>query len=102
MAITISLFGPKDIKKAFFARSIGEAADSCEEKINSEYGKTLISKYYDQISSRYEPDFKQYIIYYRISHSTTVDNLPTVQNMMVKCVVWQSLGYVSDFRAFKQ
>ena len=100
LAITIALFGPKEMKKAFFARSIGEAADSCEEEVIDYFGNRLISTHYDEISSRYEPTYKQYTVYYRISHTETINDLPTVKDSMAKCVVWESLGYVSDFNVF--
>lgn len=101
VAITVVLFGPKEIQKSFLARSIGDAADSCEEKINDHFGERLVSKYYDEISSRHETERKHYTVYYRVSHKTMVDDLPSIEYSMVKCVVWESLGYVSDFRVFK-
>ena len=101
VVITVIVFGPKNIEKKFFARSIGGAADSCEEKINDYFGDRLVSKYYDEISSRHDSSRKQYTIYYRISHSTSTDGRPGIENSMAKCVVWESLGYVSDFRVFK-
>ena len=102
LAITIALFGPKEVKQAFFVRSIGEAADSCEQEVVNNYGERLISKHYDEISSRYEPNYKQYTVFYRISFTTMENNLPTVQSAMVKCIVWERLGYVSDFTLIKQ
>ncbi|MGK0442151.1 MAG: hypothetical protein ACJA0N_001958 [Pseudohongiellaceae bacterium] len=101
LAITVVLFGPKEVKKSFMARSIGDAADSCEEEIIDYFDDRLISKYYDEISSRHEPHRKQYTVYYRVSHAETVDELPTVEHSMAKCVIWESLGYVSEFRVFK-
>lgn len=101
IGVTITFFGPKDIKKSFFARSIGDAADSCEEEINDHFGSKLVSKNYDQMSSRYEAARKQYIVYYRISHAEQVDGIPTIEYSMAKCAVWESLGYVSEFRVFK-
>lgn len=98
---TVYFYGPGDIKKRFYARSIGEAADSCEEEIDGHFSKHLISKHYDQISSRYDASRKQYIIFYRISHRKVVDGIPSIEDSMAKCAVWESLGYVSDFSVFK-
>ena len=101
IGVTVALFGPKEIKKSFFARSIGEAADSCEKEIIDHFDDRLVTKYYDQISSRYEAERKQYIVYYRVSHAELINDMPTIEYSMAKCVVWESLGYVSEFRVFK-
>lgn len=101
VSVTVSLFGPKEIKKNFFSRSLGDAANSCEEEIHSHFKKRIINISYDNMSSRYVPEFKQYIVYYRVNHTETVDDLPTVTETMVKCIVWESLGYVSNFDTFK-
>lgn len=78
-------------------RDIGMASDVCEDRIISEYKKTLINKNYDDISSRYEPNNKQYIVYYRITLRSLVDDIPTVTAHLAKCIVWEKLGYVSSF-----
>lgn len=101
IAVTIVLFGPKEIKKTFTARSIGDAANSCEEKVVDYFGDRLVSKYYDEISSRHEVSRKHYTVYYRVSHKEMVDDIPTIEDSMAKCIVWESLGYVSEFRVFK-
>lgn len=87
--------------KAFFARSINDASYDCEHKINERFGSRLISKYYDQFSSRYDADEHQYIIYYRVSaEKRDRNNIPSIHNYMAKCIVWEKLGYVSTFQVF--
>lgn len=86
---------------AFFARSINDAAYDCEDKIDARFEEQLLSKYYDQFSSRYDADDNQYIIYYRLSVREEQDNIPITTEYMAKCVVWERLGYVSEFRAYK-
>ena len=102
LVITVIMFGPKEVKQAFFVRSIGEAADSCEQAVTDNYSGRLISKHFDEISSRYEPNYKQYIVFYRISYTAMEDALPTVKSAIAKCIVWERLGYVSDFSVIKQ
>ena len=84
---------------AFFARDINDASYDCEDKIASKFGRRLINKYYDDLSSRYQANDKQYLIYYRVSVKDD-EQLPTTSDYMVKCVVWEKLGYVSDFEVF--
>lgn len=86
---------------AFFARSINDASYDCESKIDSKYDDKLVNKHFDNISSRYEADRHQYIIYYRITVQEIEDDVPQLDDYMVKCVVWEKLGYVSEFRAYK-
>lgn len=88
-------------KTAFFARSINDASYDCEDKINSYFDDELISKYYDDISSRYEANDHQYIIYYRVSAREMENDFPVIYDYMAKCVVWEKLGYVSSFRAYR-
>ncbi len=83
---------------AFFARSINDASYDCEDKIDSRFDEDLVSKYYDEISSRYEANKHQYVIYYRISVRLTENDLPVIKDYMAKCNVWEKLGYVSDFQ----
>lgn len=83
---------------AFFASSIDDASYDCEEKIVSKYGNRLISKSFDNLSSRYQPEERQYLIYYRISISESNTDYPAIDDHVVKCTVWEKLGYVSDFR----
>jgi|GEM_PF-3716490 len=85
-------------KVAFFARSINDASYDCEDKIISKYGDRLISKSFDNLSSRYQQDQRQYLIFYRISITETDTKYPAIDDHLVKCVVWERLGYVSDFR----
>ncbi len=87
-------------KTTFFARSINDASYDCEAKINSKYEGDLVNKNFDNISSRYEPDKRQYTIYYRISVKEKQEDYAVVNDYMAKCVVWERLGYVSDFRVF--
>lgn len=87
-----------NLPTAFFARSINDASYDCEDKIDSRFDEDLVSKYYDEVSSRYEANKHRYLIYYRISVRTTEHNLPTIKDYMAKCSVWESLGYVSDFQ----
>lgn len=84
----------------FFARSINDAAYDCENKIANRFEDDLISKTYDQISSRYEPDRHQYIIYYNISVRSIEDDVTIINDYLSKCIVWEKLGYVSDFQVF--
>jgi hypothetical protein len=86
---------------AFFARSINDASYDCEAKIVSKYGSELASKSFDNISSRYETNKRQYIIYYRISVKESDEGFTVVNDYMAKCIVWERLGYVSEFRVYK-
>lgn len=83
---------------AFFARSINDASYDCEAKIDKKFDGRLINKHYDAISSRYEADRHQYIIYYRISIRETEDEVPAIKDYLAKCIVWEKLGYVSEFQ----
>lgn len=89
-----------DRSDAFFARSINDAAYDCEDKIKDRFEEQLLSKHYDQYSSRYDADDSQYIIYYRVSVREEEDNIPVTADYMAKCVVWERLGYVSEFRVY--
>ncbi|MEH6557111.1 MAG: hypothetical protein V7459_14205 [Oceanicoccus sp.] len=82
----------------FFARSIDDASYDCEDKIVSKYGNRLISKSFDNLSSRYQREERQYLIYYQISIRESNANYPAIDDHLVKCTVWERLGYVSDFR----
>jgi uncharacterized protein YpmS len=84
-------------KTAFFARSINDASYDCEATITNKYDEKLIYKNYDDFSSRYEPEKHQYIIYYRISVREETDDRPTIKDYLAKCIVWERIGYVSDF-----
>lgn len=87
--------------QAYFARSINDASYDCEDKIHSHFDENLINAYYDQYSSRYEADDHQYLIYYRVTaQEFDDDDRPGIRSFMVKCVVWEKLGYVSDFQVF--
>lgn len=96
-AVTFLISKGVGSNKVTTARDIGMASDSCEERISDEFEDTLINQHYDDISSRYEPAKRQYIVYYRVTSSTIVDELPTVKTQLAKCVIWERLGYVSSF-----
>lgn len=98
LIITVILLEKADAPVAFYARDINDASYDCEDKINRYYEEDLVSKVYDDYSSRYEADKRQYIIFYRVSVNTEMDGYPTVVDYMIKCVVWERLGYVSDFQ----
>lgn len=86
---------------AFFARSIDDASYDCEAKIQSRYKARLISRYFDPYSSRYEADDHQYLVYYRVTiQEQDKDGRSRIRDLMVKCTVWEKLGYVSDFQEF--
>ena len=91
----------KKSKTAFFVRSINDASYDCEAKIINKYDDDLVSKSFDNISSRYEADRRQYVIYYRISIKERDEDFTVVSDYMAKCIVWERLGYVSDFRVFE-
>jgi hypothetical protein len=86
------------IPKAFFARSINDASYDCEAKIDKRFKSELTSKSFDNLSSRYEPLKRQYLIYYRIGVREKIDDYYVNTDRMAKCIVWERLGYVSDFR----
>ena len=90
------------INQPFFARSINDATYDCEEKINRRFTDKLVHKHFDNLSSRYEADKHQYAIFYRISIEEQKPNQPhsSVNDYMVKCLVWEKLGYVSEFSVF--
>ena len=90
----------KEKKTTFFARSINDASYDCEATINNKYKQDLVNKSFDDISSHYDPGKRQYTIYYRISIKEKQEDYPVVNDYMAKCVVWERLGYVSDFRVF--
>lgn len=89
-----------DRPDAFFARSINDAAYDCEDKIKDRFEEQLLSKHYDQYSSRYDADDHQYLIYYRVSVREEDENVPITTDYMAKCVVWERFGYVSEFRVY--
>ena len=100
-AVVYFTYGNNKQPTAFFARSINDASYDCEDKISARFDDRLISKYYDQFSSRYEADQHQYVIYYRVSiKEQDRDNITTVKDYMAKCIVWEKLGFVSDFMVF--
>lgn len=85
----------------FFARSMNDASYDCEDKIRDRFSSSLISANFDQYSSRYDADDGEYIIYYQVT-AQQIDkhDIPTIQNYMAKCTVWETLGYVSSFQVF--
>lgn len=83
-------------KNAFFVRNLNDATYDCEEKINNQFGPNLLYKSYDNFSSRYQAKDKQYLIYYRISVKDEQD-FSIINDYIVKCIVWEKLGYVSSF-----
>ncbi len=85
-------------KQAFYARDINDASYDCEDKIKKRYEEELVSISFDNLSSRYEEEKNQYLIYYRISIREEMGNITTVNDYLAKCIVWERLGYVSDFR----
>ncbi|WP_101759552.1 hypothetical protein [Oceanicoccus sp. KOV_DT_Chl] len=87
--------------KTFYVRDINDATYDCEDKIVNKYGDKLVSKHYDNLSSRFEEQKNQYLIYYRISIKEKENGLPMINDYMAKCVVWEKLGYVSDFRVYE-
>jgi uncharacterized protein YpmS len=87
--------------KAFLARNMNDASYDCEEKIQSKYGDRLVNSYFDSLSSRYEAKKHRYLIYYRISIREDEGDLTTITEYMAKCLVWERLGYVSDFSVFE-
>ena len=100
--ITLALAtGAADKLTAFNARSIGDASYDCEDKIHKRFEEDLISKYFDNFSSRYEPEKRQYVVYYRVSVNVDKGSYTEVTDMMAKCIVWERLGYVSDFQIIK-
>jgi hypothetical protein len=97
VAIAIYFNNAKTAPTAFFARSINDASYDCEKKINDKFGNKLLSKNYDGLSSRYNSQKHQYLIFYKISVQETVDKYPTIKEYLAKCMVWEKIGYVSDF-----
>ncbi|MBN4055115.1 hypothetical protein JYU12_00065 [bacterium AH-315-K03] len=83
---------------AFFAHSMDEASYDCEDKINKRLKSRLISKHFDNFSSRYDVQKRQYLIFYRLSIRESTDNYSAITERIAKCIVWERLGYVSDFR----
>lgn len=101
MTVVFFGFGANKQQTAFFARSINDASYDCEDKIDSKFDEDLVSKYYDEISSRYEAKRRQYVIYYRVSAYTEQDGVRVVEDYMAKCIVWERVGYVSDFQILR-
>lgn len=88
-------------KVAFFSRDIGSASDSCEDNIKDHFGENLVSAIYDEMSSAYKPQQRRYLIYFRVTAQYTEENIPTIEEWLAKCVVWETLGYVSDFEIYQ-
>lgn len=106
MAIVISAwllyitYDPTARLKPFFARSINDATYNCEDRINDRFKDDLISKNFDNLSSRYNADNRQYAIFYRITVREHKRDFSILKDYMVKCTVWETLGYVSEFTVF--
>lgn len=81
-----------------FIRTVDNASYDCEEEIVSRYGNKLISKSFDNLSSRYQPRDRQYWIYYRISVRESATEYPKIDDYLVKCTIGEHLGEISDFR----
>ena len=81
-----------------FIRTVDNASYDCEEEIVSRYGTKLISKSFDNLSSRYQPRDRQYWIYYRISVSESATEYPKIDDYLVKCTIGEHLDEISDFR----
>lgn len=88
-------------KVRFFARNINDATYNCEDSIDDRYKKKLMHKSYDNLSSRYSADKHQYSIFYRISVQENKNKRTEIKDYMVKCIVWEKLGYVSEFTVFE-
>jgi hypothetical protein len=101
LIIFITFNAPKG-KKIFTARSINDATYDCEDEIIDRFGDKLINKQYDELSSRYNADKHLYAIFYRISINEKKSNQSynEINDYMVKCLVWEKLGYVSEFTVF--
>ena len=84
-------------KTSFYARDINDASYDCEDKIDKEYGDDLVSRHFDEFSSRYNADKRQYAIFYRVNINSEINGYPTITEYMAKCVVWERIGYVSEF-----
>lgn len=87
--------------EAFFARNMNDASYDCEEKIRNKYQHRLVSSYFDDLSSRYEANKRQYVVYYRINIREEHDKAAAIREYMAKCIIWERLGYVSDFSVFE-
>jgi len=101
MATYISYTITRADKQAFFSRDIASASDSCESDIKDHFGENLISARYDEISSAYKPQQKRYLIYFRVTARYEEDNVPSIEEWLAKCIVWETLGYVSDFEVYQ-
>lgn len=99
IAITSTILISNNINhpKVTKVRDIGMASDACEERIIEEFEDTLINKNYDDMSSRYEPSKKQYVIYYRVTTRDIEDDLPIIKSQLAKCVILERKGYVTIF-----
>jgi hypothetical protein len=85
----------------FNVATVDAAANSCENYIDDQFGQDIIHKAYDHGSSRYEPNSRRYIIWYRISTRTPdEDGVMTVKDLLAKCEIWEFLGYVSNFESY--
>ena len=93
-------YDPSATQKPFFARSISDATYNCEDRIIGRYEEDLISKQFDNLSSRYNANSRQYAIFYRITVREHKRDFSILKDYMVKCVVWETLGYVSEFSVF--
>lgn len=101
--IVFYFWNVKEVKPTnFFARDINDASYDCEDKIDQQFGTNLINKTYDEFSSRYDPSRRQYIVYYQLTVSENIKETPVISDLMAKCVVWERVGYVSDFSVFKR
>ncbi len=61
----------------------------------------MVNKRFDEISSRYDKQQKKYLVFYRIDTKTILHGAPQLKDLMVKCVIWETLGYTSDFEVFE-
>ena len=78
-------------------RDIGMASDACEERINDEFEATVISKSYDDISSRYELEKRQYVVYYRVTSRDATEEIDTIKTQLAKCIIEERRGYITSF-----
>lgn len=97
--VVLVIHSGKKGPEAFFARSINDASYDCEVKIGRHFKSELISKSFDGLSSRYDEQNRQYLIYYNVGIRERVeDGYYVYSDRMVKCIVWERFGYVSDFQ----
>ena len=85
----------------FTVPDISSAANSCEDYITDNYGKSLMHKSYDHGSSSYDEIRKRYTVWFRITTRDTDDEgRAEIKDGMVKCEINEFLGYVSSFEAY--